>query len=623
MKIKKILGTMLVSALFFGSVGAFAQTPAEENGLFHQKFDFGAEEVGENYTPITVKDRFTEEKGYGLLNAEELLEQSSKEEADAVKKDYLTTKNIEHGIQFAINVPDGDYIVMVLTGSGSEETAANIYINGGERVRAYTLEQGTYQENEQPVVPKDGKIVVQVIGEKPKVNAIEVTQLPDRAQAAEKPTIYIAGDSTAQTYNPVTTYPQTGWGQVASDYFTDDVQIENRSMGGRSLKSYNNDGRLDKILTEMCPGDYVVIQFGHNDGSTKPERFISVDDFKVLLEQKYIGEILKRGGYPLVLTPTPHFSPDEQGNFAPTILDYSAAALEVAQKCAAQGVVGIDAQKAIADRWTELGTEKVKTFYFINEPGESVAYPDGTDDHTHFKEAGAREVAQVIAAEIGKAVPAMADVVYTAEHKRVFDDMKGHWAEKLVTDLAATTIVKGISNTEFAPEKNVTRAEFLSMAMRAASLHGMAYREGECLDASAEDWFRFDLQGALDLGILPEEMIDGYQTKQVTVEATETKPAFEKTVIEGKFYGDQAVTREEMAAIAVNAMQKEPTALKQAVIDYIDYNKVSEWAKPYMENALKLGLVQGMNDGTLAPKANLTRAEAAAVISRMMGLSEL
>lgn len=627
MKIIKVLGAVLASALLFGNIQVFTEVRAETTPLFQMKFDFGAEAVGENYTPVTAKDVYTQEKGYGLLSSEGILEQSSSKEPDAIKKDYLTAENAEEGIQFTVDVPEGDYTVMILTGSGDKESAANIYINGGERVRAYTLEPGKYQENEQPVVPKDGKIVVQVRGEKIAVNAIEVTQLPGRIQAAEKPTLYIAGDSTAQTYNPATTYPQTGWGQVAADYFTDDVLIENRSMGGRSLKSYNNDGRLDKILTQMYPGDYVLIQFGHNDGSTKPERFISVDDFKALLEQKYIGEILKRGGHPVILTPTPHFSPDEQGKFAPTILDYSAAALEVAQKCAGQGVIGIDTQKAIADRWTEVGPDKVKNFYFINEPGESVAYPDGTDDHTHFKEAGAREVAQVIAAEIGKAVPALADSVYTSEHKRIFKDMSGHWAKDIVTELAATTVVKGISNTEFAPEKNVTRAEFLSMAMRGAGLHGMAYREGECLDASAEDWFRFDLQGALDFGIIPQEMIEGYQAKQVKVEATETKPAAEKTVIEGDFHGEQAVTREEMAAIVISIMDYQGKAnVSEKTVnpaDYVDYQELSQWAEPYMKRALSQTLVQGREDRTLAPKMVLTRAEAAAVVHRMMDLTSI
>ena len=79
-------------------------------------------------------------------------------------------------------MPDGDYTVTVTTG-GKTETNANIYINGGERVRAYTLEAGETQENEQPVVPKNGKITVQVKGDNPNVTEIDIEQLPTREKA--------------------------------------------------------------------------------------------------------------------------------------------------------------------------------------------------------------------------------------------------------------------------------------------------------------------------------------------------------------------------------------------------------------------------------------------------------
>ena len=158
--------------------------------------------------------------------------------------------NEEGSIVLEQEVPDGDYSVSIKTG-GETQTNANIFINGGERVRAYTLEAGDTQDNVEPVVPKDGKIRVEVKGESPNVTEIEIEQLPDRIEKGDKPTIYIAGDSTAQTYDYKKVYPQTGWGQVLADYFTDGVIVENRAMGGRSSKSFDNDGRLDAILTQL------------------------------------------------------------------------------------------------------------------------------------------------------------------------------------------------------------------------------------------------------------------------------------------------------------------------------------------------------------------------------------
>ena len=102
----------------------------------------------------------------------------SADEAKLYSETFDMTKvkaDKDTGVVKEVEVPDGDYKVTVKTG-GSKETKANIYINGGERVRAYTLEAGKTQEDEQPVVPKDGKITVQVIGDAPNVMEIKIEQ---------------------------------------------------------------------------------------------------------------------------------------------------------------------------------------------------------------------------------------------------------------------------------------------------------------------------------------------------------------------------------------------------------------------------------------------------------------
>ncbi|MCI5604073.1 MAG: S-layer homology domain-containing protein [Clostridia bacterium] len=545
----------------------------------------------------------------------------------------------ENGIVFEVEVPDGDYTVNVKTG-GETETKANIYINGGERVRAYTLEPGKTQDNEQPVVPIDGKISVQVLGENPNVTEIAVTELPARTEKGEKTTIYIAGDSTAQTYNYEKVYPQTGWGQMLDKYFTDQVIIENRAMAGRSSKSYNNDGRLDKILTEMHPGDYVLIQFGINDGAeNKPERYISVEDYKKLITEKYMGEVEKRGGIPVLMTASAAgWWDEEKNNFMESRQDYADPTREIAKET---GCAFIDINRIMTDTWNTMDKEDVISGYFVCEPLESKAYPVGTNDTTHMKPKGAKRVAGMVAEAIKTDVPELAKYLKGEE---VFTDISGHWAETYIKALADTGMVDGVGDGKFNPDGTVTRAEFLKMAMDAAGIVGHAYREGECLDAANDDWYCYYLQGALDKGLIDENLLSDKRAwtseelpkkaERVLAEATDEKEAVTTEVYEykqGEFKGDIPITREEMASILSDVVHEVGEKLPKLDVDeenpwqsvsekvnFTDYNEI-EYDLEVIRCAM-YGLVEGMDDGTFAPKATLTRAQAATIIGRLANL---
>ncbi len=537
----------------------------------------------------------------------------------------------ENGVVFEQEVPDGDYTVTVTTG-GNSETNANVYINGGERVRAYTLAAGEVQENEQPVVPLDGKITVQVKGTNPNVTEIEIEQLPNRTEKGEKPTIYIAGDSTAQTYDHKSVYPQTGWGQVFAEYFTDDIIIENRSMGGRSLKSYNNDGRLDRILTEMHPGDYVFIQFGINDGAVnKPERYISVEDYKVLLTEKYIGEIRKRGGIPVLLTATAAaWYDEEKGEFMESRQDYAVPTKEVA---AETGAILLDVNDSMTVVWNEMANrnraEKVFDCYFICEPLESKAYPAGTDDHTHLNEKGADAVAMLVAYMALGALPELDEYFKYYEE---FSDISGHWGEGSIIIAQNMGVVDGVGDGKFEPDRSVTRAEYLKMIMEMCKNSGHAYREGECLDATNDDWYCYYLQSALDKDLIPETMIEDCKKEAVTkvlAEATEEKEAvtIDINVYSGKFNGNTAITREEMAALTMNCVSyqlKNDTehgglSEREDGGALVDIDDVSPEYKNAVEAAFNYLIISGNDENMFLPKSNLTRAEAATVMRNIYG----
>ncbi len=550
----------------------------------------------------------------------------------------------EDGVVFEHELENGDYTVTVTTG-GKTETNANIYINGGERVRAYTLEAGSTQENPQPVVITDGKLSVQVLGENPNVTEIKIEQIPERTEPGEKPTIFVAGDSTAQTYVYENVYPQTGWGQVFSEQFTDDVIVENRSMGGRSSKSYNNDGRLDRILTEMKPGDYIFIQFGINDGAeNKPERYISVEDYKKLIADKYIGETEKRGGIPVLMTATAAAWWDEENNnFMESRQDYADPTRDLAKEL---GCKFIDANRIITDEWNSMNKDDVLSGYFICEPLESKAYPTGTNDTTHLKAKGARRIASLIADAIPENVPELAKYLKPEE---AFTDIDGHWAKDTIERLAADGVIEGDGSGKFNPDGTVTRAEFLKMVMEATGVPGHAYREGECLDAKQDNWYCYYVQSALDKGIIPAHMIGpggyGKETKTLA-EATEDTEAVTTEIYKfhpqlisdasapgepleafpSAFDGDKPITREEMAALLFDVYWFATVTSKDRFASvcsipenvFTDEDEIDPAYKVSVISAEVYDLVSGMGDGTFAPKAELTRAQAATVIGGLL-----
>lgn len=459
------------------------------------------------------------------------------------------------------------------------------------------------------------------------------------AESERKPTIYIAGDSTAQTYDYSKVYPQTGWGQVFGDYFTDDVVIDNRAMGGRSSKRFDDDGRLDAILSELRQGDYVFIQFGINDGAVdKPERYISAEDYKKLITDKYIGEVEKRGGIPVLLTPTAaSWWDEENGCFMESRRDYAEPTREIAEET---GVAFIDINKIMTEAWNESAKDDVFGMYFICEPLESKAYPGGTDDHTHLKEAGARAIAKMIAREVKFSDFDIAEYVRL---QREYTDVLGHWAADYIEMLSAYDLLDGFKDGSFKPDEAVTRAEFLKMAMDAAGIVGHACREGECLDAADEDWYRYYLQGALDKGIIPYRMIENCvgaeKAEKVAVEATEDTEAVTEEITEYRsgggqmrFDGDKPITREEMAAVAINCaglarripgsdmderIKTANTMKDRAPESFADMADVSEIYGGSVDSARRIGLIEGDDDCMFLPQKSLTRAEAAAVAAKL------
>jgi lysophospholipase L1-like esterase len=208
--------------------------------------------------------------------------------------------------------------------------------------------------------------------------------------------IFLAGDSTCsikeQKY-----YPETGWGMPFVYFWNNDVVVVNKAKNGRSTRTCISEGIWSSIMNEIQPGDYVFIQFGHNDEvPTKVNTYTTPDQFKANLE-KFVTETRSKMGNPVLLTPVSRRSFDSLGLAQQTHPEYSPYVIEISKKL---NVPLIDLDAKSRALYQQMGVEDSKLLFMQLTPGEHPNYPNGKVDNTHFNELGARLIAQLVLQEM-------------------------------------------------------------------------------------------------------------------------------------------------------------------------------------------------------------------------------
>lgn len=212
----------------------------------------------------------------------------------------------------------------------------------------------------------------------------------------QKLTIYLIGDSTMADKS-VRAYPETGWGMPFKYFFDSTVLVENHAKNGRSTKSFREEKLWQPILSKLKAGDYVLIQFGHNDESPeKVGRYTTPEQFKNNLTQ-YVQETRRKAANPVLITPVARRSFDPSGKVVNTHGIYGNLVKEVAEQLK---VPLIDLQQSSEALLQQFGVEASKLLFLHLEPGEHPNYPAGKEDNTHFSELGARKMAQLVLKEI-------------------------------------------------------------------------------------------------------------------------------------------------------------------------------------------------------------------------------
>ena len=282
-----------------------ANAYAEKNGTNEtMKFNFGTNKANGGYIPVSDNTFYTEELGYGFEPGS-VVESVNRSGWGKMKNDFITSSK---PFFFSVKLPEGNYKVTLVLGDrekGSDTTVkaelrrlmldrvltkpgkfvtCDIIVNvrtpdlpGGKKVNLLDREK----TNE--VIAWDDKLTLEFNGSRPCISSLEIKRIDDI------PTIYILGDSTVCDQ---LSEPWTSWGQMLTNYFKPELAIANHAESGESIRSSMEAGRFDKVWSLIKKGDYLLVQYGHNDQKSKDENALSIyraDLFNIVKTTRELG----------------------------------------------------------------------------------------------------------------------------------------------------------------------------------------------------------------------------------------------------------------------------------------------------------------------------------------------
>ena len=420
---RAVLTGMGAAALGTAMLGVTRTAVADVNAVAGEtgtwRFDFGPGEIARGATQVTAETSYTPDLGYGFEDTTTLTETDRGGE-DPLRGDFVSTASTA---TFLVDLAPGDYRIRILSGDLDGPTDIAVTAEEIEKVPQTEAEAGEMLELEFELALVSGRLGLTLTGTAANINAVDIEALPARRRG-HRPTLYLLGDSTMQTYDPYW-MPQAGWGQFFDRFVSDRVLVDNRSIGGRSSRSFINQGRLDEVLRLVRPGDYVYVQFGHNDATyTVPDRYTPPEDFREYL-RTYIEGARQRGGEAIVVTPVSRRDVDaDTGRFRVSFPEYVEAAISIAAELDAPLVDLSASSRAFLD---ELGAEGAKDVFLHADAGVYPNRPNGVADDTHFQEYGAIQMARLVAlgtAELGLRISAHIIVRSSSGAPRAVDGLE-------------------------------------------------------------------------------------------------------------------------------------------------------------------------------------------------------
>lgn len=218
------------------------------------------------------------------------------------------------------------------------------------------------------------------------------------------PTLHLAGDSTMadKAYHP--NNPEKGWGQVLPLYLKEGLGVRNYALNGRSTKSFRAEGHWERLLSAVKKGDYVIIQFGHNDQSPEKgaDRYSPPQGYRDNLE-RFVSEVRGKGGLPILATPIPRRK-FEGDSLIRTHGIYPKVVRDLARE---MEVPLLELEERTRELILAFGEERSKQLYLHVLPGEYARFPQGREDDTHLSATGAFAVCDLAVEELKREVPGL------------------------------------------------------------------------------------------------------------------------------------------------------------------------------------------------------------------------
>ena len=369
--------------------------------------------VKPGYRQVLADTVYTKERGYGFEPGSQVT--CSDRGGDALRGDFCTSAAPFH---FSVALPEGNYDVTVTFGDREGETVSTVKAElrrlmleevrtrrGGFETRTFTVNVRTPhiegggevklkdRERKMEAWAWDEKLTLEFNNARPAVCSIEIRRT-DKA-----PTLFLLGDSTVCDQPGE---PYNSWGQMLPRFFRPGLAVANHAESGESLRSSLGARRLDKVLSMLRPGDYLFIQFGHNDEKEKGEGVGAFTTYKASLKH-YTEEARQRGATVVLLTPVQRRSFDPAGNITDSHGDYDDAVRQAAKEL---GVPVIDLHALSTPFYKALGPEESKKAF---APG----------DNTHHNNYGSYQLARTVVE--GIRANRLGLVEYLAKDVRPFD----------------------------------------------------------------------------------------------------------------------------------------------------------------------------------------------------------